>query len=277
MKKTLFFALSLLFALSACDEIPEGEYLKNVEVGGYEGTGHKVFLEEFTGVKCNNCPAANAKAKELQSIYGKENLILLGIHAGNLATTDAKHPKAFNTPEGTELFNFFQLFGVPVGFVNRIDHSTGGIIKGEGDWAGLVAQELERLPVAEITIQEDSYNSSTRELSVSGTVQVTGTINSSNVHLCLYLAENGIISPQTMGDKSVNENYKHDHVFRGSFNGTYGAPIDLSSGNATFSESITLVNNTANGDIAVKENCEVIAFIYDKDTYEILQAQSIEI
>lgn len=277
MKKTLFFAFSLILALTACDEIPEGEYLKNVEVGGYQGTGHKVLLEEFTGVKCFNCPAANAKAKELQSIYGKDNLILLGIHAGSFATTDAKHPKAFNTPEGTELFNFFQLFGVPVGFVNRMDYPGGGIIKGEFDWAGLVAQELERLPVAEITIQEDSYNSSTMELSVSGTVEVTGTISANEVNICLYLAENGIVSPQTMGDKSVNDNYKHEHVFRGSFSGTYGTPIDLSSGNATFSESIKLPNDTANGDVAVKENCEVIAFIYDKDSYEILQAQSIEI
>lgn len=271
MKKIIFRAFILAFGLWACEEIPEGEYLKNVEVGGYQGTGHKVLLEEFTGVKCNNCPAANQKAKDLQAIYGKENLILLGIHAGNLATTDAKHPKAFNTPEGTELFNFFQLFGVPVGFVNRIDHPAGGIIKGEGDWAGLVAQELEQLPVAEISIQEDSYNGSTMELDVSGTIEVIGTIDASEVNLCLYLAENGIISPQTMGDKSVNQNYKHDHVFRGSFSGTYGSPVDLSSGNASFSESITLPND------AVKENCEVIAFIYDTDTYEILQSQAIEI
>lgn len=271
MRKIIIPVLAVVFGLWSCDEIPEGEYLKNVEVGGFQGSGHKVLLEEFTGVKCNNCPAANAKAKELQTIYGKENLILLGIHAGNLATTDAKHPKAFNTPEGTELFNFFQLFGVPVGFINRIDHPNGGIIKGEGSWASLVAQELERLPVAEIEIQEDAYNSSSLKLDVSGRVEVTGTISATNVNLCLYLAENGIISPQTMGDKSVNDNYKHDHVFRGSFSGTYGTPIDLSSGNATFDESITLPND------AVKENCEVIAFIYDADTYEILQAQSIEI
>tara|TARA_B100001115_G_C15845526_1_gene425752 strand:- start:927 stop:1742 length:816 start_codon:yes stop_codon:yes gene_type:complete len=268
--KILAFA-ALLLGLQACDEIPEDEYLL-IEGGsqGYQGTGHRVFLEEFTGVKCNNCPAANQKAKNLQAIYGKENLILIGIHAGNLATTDAEHPKAFNTPEGTELFNFFQLFGVPVGFVNRLDYDENRIIKGEGDWAGLVATELERQPVAEINLAEDRYNAGTMELTVSGNVNATGTLPD-NIKVCLYLTENDIVSAQTLGDKSVNPNYVHDHVFRGSFSGTYGKTIDLSSGSASFTESITLPSD------AVKANCEVIAFIYDADNYEILQSNFIEI
>lgn len=272
MKKKILLLTSLaLFTWTACDEIPEGEYLLiDDSTPAYEGTGHKVLLEEFTGVKCNNCPAANAKAKNLQAIYGKENLILLGIHAGNLATTDAEHPKAFNTPEGTELFNFFQLFGVPVGFVNRLDYDQGGIIKPDGSWAAEVATELERLPVATIDLNEDSYNSGTGELTITGNVNASATLPN-NVYVCVYLSENGIVSPQTMGDKSVNVNYVHNHVFRGSFSGTYGKSLDLSSGSASFTESITLPSD------AVKGNCEVIAFIYDRDNYEILQAQSLEI
>lgn len=272
MKKVFSAALLVIFGLGGCDTIEEDQYLKQVEIGGYVGTGHRVFLEEFTGVKCNNCPAANQRAKDLQAIYGKENLILLGIHAGNLATTDDKHPKAFNTPEGTELFQFFNLFGVPVGFVNRIDYENDRHIKGEAEWASIVASELERLPVMAIDLEEESYNSGSMELRVSGTVTTNGNFDSSrNTYLCIYLAENGIISPQTMGDKSVNENYEHNHVFRGSFTGTYGDVIDLSSGTGSFNETITLPSD------AVKENCEVIAFVYDRDNYEILQSNYLEI
>lgn len=274
MKTLKLFALSLMvMAFAACDTIPEDEYLLIDDSGpSFQGTGHRVLLEEFTGVKCNNCPAAAQTAKALQNIYGKENLILLSIHAGNLATTDAKHPKAFNTSEGTELFNFFQLFGVPVGFVNRLDFNDGTVIKGEGDWGNIVANELTRQPVASIEIIEDSYNSGNMELTISGNVVLdSGATVTSNSYLCVYLAENGIVSPQTMGDKSVNENYVHNHTFRGSFTGTYGAPIDLSSGSASFTESVTLPSD------AVKENCEVIAFVYDRDSYEILQVNRLEI
>lgn len=268
--KFRYLVFTLVFgAFMACDTIPEDEYLLiDDSTPAYQGTGHRVLLEEFTGVKCNNCPAASQRAKNLQSIYGKENLILLAIHAGNLATTDGDHPKAFNTPEGTELFNFFQLFGVPVGFVNRLDHPDNRIIKPDGDWPGLVASELERQPVAEITIAEDSYNAGTMKLTVNGSITVSGSVPS-NTFLCVYLAENDIISAQTLGDKSVDPDYEHDHVFRGSFSGTYGTSIDLSSGSASFTESITLPSD------AVKENCEVIAFVYDRDTYEILQANII--
>ncbi len=273
MKIRIATAVFAFFALCACDQIPEDEYLLiDDSTPSYQGTGHRVLLEEFTGVKCNNCPAAAIEAKNLQTIYGKENLILLSIHAGNLATTDAKHPKAFNTPEGTEMFNFFQLFGVPVGFVNRLDYNDGTIIKPEDDWRNIVPSELERQPVAEINLVEDSYNNGTRELTVNGAVVPDSNATlPSTVYLCIYLAENGIVSPQTMGDKSVNNNYVHNHVLRGSFTGTYGSQVDLSSGSANFSESIVLPED------GVKENSEVIAFIYDRDNYEILQVNRIEL
>tara|TARA_R110002050_G_scaffold27038_7_gene70856 strand:- start:3819 stop:4652 length:834 start_codon:yes stop_codon:yes gene_type:complete len=276
--KKIFLSLAVLaLTLGACDKIEEGDYLIQREGGGggpIEGgqdSLHVILLEEFTGVKCNNCPAANAKAKELQGIYGHDRLILLGIHAGNLAKTDDKHPKAFNTPEGTEMFNFFNLFGVPVGFINRIDYLNSDIIKNEGDWGSIISQEVLREPVASIGLKEESFNAANSTLTVSGSVSTLLTFSATNVKICLYLAENGIVSPQTMPDKSVNDNYEHNHVFRGSFTGTYGTTIDLSSGTNTFNESIVLPSD------AVKENCEVIAFIYDGDSYEILQAASIEI
>tara|TARA_R110001592_G_scaffold69489_4_gene213235 strand:- start:49078 stop:49911 length:834 start_codon:yes stop_codon:yes gene_type:complete len=276
--KKIFLSLAVLaLFLGACDKIEEGDYLIQREgggggpIGGGQDSLHVILLEEFTGVKCNNCPAANAKAKELQSIYGKDRLILLGIHAGNLAQVDDKHPKAFNTPEGTELFNFFNLFGVPVGFVNRIDYLNSDIIKSEGDWGSTISQEILRDPVATISLKEESFNAANSTLNVSGSVATLLTFSATNVKICLYLAENNIVSPQTMPDKSVDTAYVHNHVFRGSFTGTYGTTIDLSSGSNTFNESIVLPVD------AVKENCEVIAFIYDGDSYEILQATSIEI
>ncbi|MCR9154956.1 MAG: Omp28 family outer membrane lipoprotein [Bacteroidetes bacterium] len=273
--KTRFVLCALLaVAFWSCDTIPEDEYLLiDDSTPTYQGTGHRILLEEFTGVKCNNCPAASLEAKRLQSIFGKENVIIIGIHAGNLATTDEKHPKAFNTPEGTELFNFFQLFGVPVGFVNRLDYDEGTIIKAEGDWRNIIPSELERLPVAEINLIEDSYNAGTRELTVNGLIEVLDTADGipANTNIAIYLTENNIISPQTMGDKSVNENYEHNHVLRGSFTGTYGESVDLSGGSANFSESISLPQD------AVKENCEVVAFIYNSDNYEILQVNALKL
>lgn len=271
MKKILYYSLFISLALIGCDTVDDP-----LKGDGYEtpidtstGTVHRVFLEEFTGVKCNNCPDATKEAQRISQLYG-DQVILLGIHAGNLAQTDDKHPRAFRTPEGTAFFNDFNLFGVPVAFVNRSGYPDD-IIRVQAEWAADVAAELGKPALAEITLNEDSFDTTTRELNVSGEVEVFNSLPTSNTYLCVFLAENDIISPQTMPDKSVNDNYEHDHVFRGTFNSTYGTPIDLSSGKANFSVNLSLISEI------VKENCEVIAFVYDRDTYEIFQVNKIEI
>jgi hypothetical protein len=161
-----------------------------------------------------------------------------------------------------------------VGFVNRKDYSSDNpfnIIKSKDDWGPEITPLLDEEPMAQITIAEDNYNAGTGELTVSGQIDILQSLGSTDTYYCVYLAENKIISPQTMGDKSVNPNYEHNHVFRGSFNTTFGQPIDLSSGTGTFSESITLPID------AVKENCEVIVFLYDRDNYRIIQVNNLEI
>lgn len=271
MKKIFYFSFFASFCFIGCDTVDDP--LKGdgfvTPIDTSTGTVHRVFLEEFTGVKCNNCPDATKEAKRLGELYG-DQVVLLAIHAGNLAQTDDKHPRAFRTPEGTAFFNDFNLFGVPVAFVNRVGYPND-LISVQAEWAADVATELSRSAVAEVSINEDAYDTTTRLLSISGEVEVFSALPTSNTYLSIFLAENDIISPQTMPDKSVNDNYEHDHVFRGTFNSTYGTPIDLSSGKANFSESLTLIPEI------VKENCEVIAFVYDRDTYEILQVNKIEI
>lgn len=271
MKKLLYLSFLLNIALLSCDTVDDP--LKGdgfvTPIDTSSGTVHRVLLEEFTGVKCNNCPDATKEAQRISELYG-DQVILLGIHAGNLAQTDDKHPRAFRTPEGTAFFNDFNLFGVPVAFVNRTGYPDD-IIRVQAEWAADVAAELGKPALAEITLNEDSYDTTNRVLSVSGEVEVFNALPTSNTYLSVFLAENDIISPQTMPDKSVNNAYEHEHVFRGTFNSAYGTPIDLSSGQANFNLSLTLIPEI------VKDNCEVIAFVYDRDTYEIFQVNKIEI
>lgn len=262
-------------AFASCDTI-EGDY---VNVSGAPDPNNnvivqRVLLEEFTGVQCNNCPAANAKAVELHDFYG-DQVILLGLHSGNFATTSPDHPRAFNTPEADELYSFFSIFGVPVGMINREDYETQAIAKGSGSWSSEINALLDpsNTVLAEITFDTNYvYDSNTRELTVSGQMQILENLPSDQIYLSLFLAENDIVSPQTLQDKSVDPNYVHQHVFRGSFNSTFGAQLDLSQDTITFNESITLSDPEI-----VKENCEVIAFVYDREDFQIIQVNKIKL
>jgi hypothetical protein len=276
MKKFILLLALGIFSFSSCDTVDEP--LKNPDlVGGGGGDTsstdsvvQNVLLEEFTGVKCNNCPQAAEEAKRLAGVYG-DQLIIVGIHAGNLAQTDPDHPKAFRTPEGTAYFNDFSLFGVPVGFINRLGPDNISRIKLFQDWNTDIANLVSQAPVASIALSEESYDPNSRELNVSGAIEVLGTLPDTDIYLTVILTENKIISAQTMPDKTINPNYEHNHVFRGTFNSAYGEAIDLSSGSANFTKSIVL-----DGEI-VKENCEAIAYIYNRDNYEIIQAAKVDL
>lgn len=279
MKRLFLGGLALLLSslFLQCDRVDDplvGDgFTTPSDSGSEDSLQHRVLLEEFTGVKCNNCPAATKEAKRLQARYG-DRLILLGIHAGNLATTDEEHPKAFRTPEGNQLFSDFSLFGVPVGFVDRMDYSSGqgSLIKNPDDWAQEVARALNRPLTAEISLQEESYDPENRQLTIQGAVKIhSDSLKNLDTYLCVYLAENDIISAQTMGDKSVNPNYEHDHVFRGSMNSTYGKAVDFPQDTADFSYTATLDPEI------VKGKLEVIAFIYNRADYQILETAQLRL
>ena len=47
----------------------------------------KVLLEDYTGFKCVNCPAAAHEAHLLQEFYG-DQMVVMGVHAGYYAEPD---------------------------------------------------------------------------------------------------------------------------------------------------------------------------------------------
>lgn len=273
MKKWIFLSLCLSLVF-ACDKIDD-PLKENPNVGGNNGeVVKKVLLEEFTGVRCNNCPAATEKAHSLVSLYG-EQLILVSIHASDLAEPDSKHPDDFTTDEGDQLFSDFSLFGVPVGFVDRTGYDDQSIIKLSGQWAPAIEEQLEDPAKLQLSLTEADYNGSTGQLDIQVELEALEDLPAESYMLSIYLLENDIIAPQTLADKSVNENYEHDHLFRTSFHGTYGKEISTTGymigDKADFTESIILNNSW------VKGNCEVVAFVYRKSNYEILQSEILEL
>ena len=106
MKKLMFILAMAFFMVGmvACDIIEE-PYFKENNGGGQPGeeTAVKkyVLLEDYTGVKCVNCPAAGELALQLQEQHHHQ-VIVLSVHAGSLAefplfdlTTTGSDPAIF--------------------------------------------------------------------------------------------------------------------------------------------------------------------------------------
>jgi thiol-disulfide isomerase/thioredoxin len=271
ISKILALLLLSVMMIPSCD-IVEEPYL--VPVGSGNGPGpddqiRKVLLEDYTGQKCPNCPAAAEIAHNLKTLYG-EQLILLTVHAGFYAAPDAdgEFTADFRTVEGNELNIFFEIPAYPMGMVNRTEYN-GSMILLKDSWEPAVAIQTDLEAEAVITIT-NTYSTGTRKLDCLLETEFLETMDGT-YNICAFITESGIISPQQT-NQNVDTNYVHNHVLRGSMNGTWGDAVGedgqaIAVSMLTNSYSFTLPSGW-NAD-----NCSVVAFIYNTANNEVVQAE----
>ena len=98
--------------------------------------------------------------------------------------------------------------------------------------------------------------------------------------LVVVLAESGIIKPQrnndiTVGTTPIIFDYEHKHVLRDAITTTWGTPVENTG--STFPSPVTKSFTYTLKDEFIPANCDVIAFVYDDASYEILQAAEAEV
>lgn len=236
----------------------------------------KVLMEEFTGVRCVNCPQAKLEIDNLQSanLFG-ENFIAVSYHAGFFSRPYNESKNDYRTEQGDVILEFLdQPIGFPSGVINRKLFSGEGNLQIEAfaTWGGFVGQELEEAAIMSLDL-ETTYNTSNRILNVS--VGITPTQNiSDDLNLSILITEDDIVDVQLTPDGIVDD-YAQSHVFRTMITNTLGDPI-----------SDALVANQSTSDIYsftlptewVAENCKVVAFVHHAtENKEVLQVEEVAI
>ncbi|MCO6493005.1 MAG: Omp28 family outer membrane lipoprotein [Phaeodactylibacter sp.] len=271
---SLCLLLSSLLWLG-CEEIPPeinprmgGE--NPVEVTPVDSQQRQVLIEEFTGVRCVNCPAGSAAIEGLLADHG-QRLVAISIHAGSFAPP---YPGSedFRTDEGTNLLSYLGApLGYPTAVVNRKKFEGEFDLQlGRTQWPGFIVDELGAPPKVKIDIQ-NAYSDEDRRLEVKVTLYVEENIGEEEVHISVAITENDIPELQlTPSSGTPDPNYKHKHVLRDMLTTYNGDPIDeaLTAG-AVIEKNYTMTLPTG----WVAENCEVVAFVnLDGDNKEVLQA-----
>lgn len=277
MKKILsIFAVSfLMLGMIACDKIDEGEYFKpnnesndtiplSIEDINNWRNEKVVLLEDFTGVKCVNCPDAAIVAHELQEQYGHQ-LVVLGVHAGwNANPMKDTTYFDFRTEEGEEWNKFFNFMSNPIGTINRQNNgSSYGYAY--GTWPDEVEKAIAGTPNIRLLLAP-KYNEKDRELKVTVYSKFLDEF-SDKYNLTVCLMEDNIVGKQA--GTNGGENYLHRHVFRGTLNGAWGTELN----DATITTDTEIIKNYS---ITLDEkfnadNCYIVAYVYLRDSKEILQ------
>ena len=274
--KKIFNILAVSFfmmGMIACDKIEEGNYFKINTGGGTEppvaGITKNILLEDYTGVRCTNCPDAAELVHQMQETYGHQ-LIALSVHAGGMSAPQPGNFPDFLTTEGTEWYGFFKFDTNPVGTINR-QRNGAGYAFGKDDWQEAVAAELNKEAVVEMT-SEVTYNDATRDLEVKVSSKFVEEMSASPYNITVCIMEDSIVGKQ-LGVDDVN-NYVHRHVFRKTMNGTWGETINGSSESPAaiapddmFDKTYTMkLDEAYNAD-----QCYIVAYISNYESKEVLQ------
>jgi len=246
----------------------------NASVANYK----KVLLEDYTGHKCGNCPAAAVLAESLKAIH-KDTLVIIAIHAGFFAKTSLLFPDSYTTTvgndwDGTAGFNVSNT-GNPNGMVNRKVH-PGFTLVHKDTWATTVSMAKKDTFNVKLELKS-MYDKAARALNIETKLTFL-TSYPNNVKLNLVLTEDSIIGAQL--DYSQNpdhiEHYHFEHMLRDAVNGSWGeiaktAPIAAAS-TATILNTNYSVNTNFND-----KKLSLIAFVYDEVTKEVLQVEKVKI
>lgn len=221
MRKGIFWSICFSILILGCQEEP----LK-ISLIQPNPTERKVLIEEFTGVRCVNCPQGTDEIINLQSIYGN-SVVAVAIHAGFFAQRYPDSKFDFKVAEGVAIEEWL---GPPLGYPSAVINRT----KFDGEqtlqvsrqsWPGRVASILNTDPKVKLTV-ETEFDPNTRRLTAKVFTLAEETI-SFPVRISAMLTESNIIDPQAdvaaPGGKRVD--YVHKHVLRAMLTNFDGNPL----------------------------------------------------
>jgi len=222
MKKLLFLAI-MACMLTSCEE--EGPYINfnNETDSGLIDTTYiagspqaiqlkNVLIEDFTGVRCPNCPNAAIQLAALK-VSHPGRIVGIAVHAPiYLGTPYSVSKEDYRNFEDTMLWGLFAIQSIPVGMVDRVKYAPAGMLQPFGNWSADVNQRLVN-PNSPININiTKEYDSVTRVLKVLVEV-FYNEANTFKNYLSISLIEDGIIDLQQNG-ADIDSFYHHEHILR---------------------------------------------------------------
>lgn len=293
MKYRVIFSvfISLLLIWQACDIIEEPYIDKRTSNGGNGNdtiidtviiVKKRALIEEFTGHDCPFCPGGGVAIEDVLSVYG-DQVVVVAIHApwqGRPMPPD--FPDDYRTPTGNALDNFFGMegSGLPKGMVSRTGYPDSYQL-GPSLLQGRVIEVLEKEPLLDVAI-EVNYQSSNRLADIEVTVHTLEELQR-QMMLSVFITEDSLVSPQKnsnpgIGPTPVIPDYVHRHVLRASVdNSTWGGV--LCDGNTLIAEGTNYKRDYQYtlADEWKENHCAIVAFVYDGQTYEVLQVAEVKV
>jgi len=300
MRKILLILLPAIFFM-ACDKVDRPVQNPNalskcpfndtIVVTNIGSNGfRKVLLEDYTGHTCGNCPRAARVAEAIVHTYGNKVVVIANHVSSQFAqpVSETHYKEDFRNETGNDWDVFFGMSsaGLPKGNVNR----TKPYPRGDGAWTGLVETALNQPQSAKLDVT--SYYDRTQKLLNVDVKTTFLQAVAGNIKMVIVLTQDSIISEQkdyappagvvTEDDGETRPDYLFENLLIGSVNGTWGQLVKESPAKG---DTLTIKNSCyvlgkcffKNTVCVNDKNVNVVVFVYNDETKEVLQVEKLRI
>ena len=231
-----------------------------------------VMVEEFTGVRCPNCPQGHQIIASIKSA-NPDRVVSVSFHPVNSLGIHYSFSKdTFENQNAQSLYDFMQPLGFePVAAVDRIP-STSSVLWDKNVWSSKVTAQLAQTTPVNIKLDK-SYNTTTRELTITTELHYTSTVTPKN-KLTVVLSESDIESAQLNGSV-IDTFYVHKDVERTFVTAIQGDLIDapLDAGRV-----VVKVYKTTLAAKWKPENMHIVAYVHEYESGKLVyQAKEINV
>ena len=286
--RSVFLGAALALFLAACKELPPpGLVLKDPETGvklvdtcytepSFTPQEKVVLIEEFTGVKCVNCPQAHDDIDNIIAARPAGRVLSASIHNDHPLANPHAGEEDYETPEGTDISQLVGgSFNIPSGVIDRFDFDGDGEpIEGRTNWPVRVDAQLAKATPVNVTVSIKDYDAESRRLIAGVRLHFTQAVGAKH-SISVMIIESGIIATQSLPPpQPADPAYVHNRVLRGMMTSSLGNLLtcDLTVGTVIEKDFVRVL-----GETWVPDGCEVIAFIHKSSGFDVLQAASVKV
>lgn len=280
--------IATIILINACTEVPQSIILDPSQIALKDTsyisttpileTPKNVLMEEFSGVRCQNCPSGNAKTKSLLNA-NPERIIVVTVHSDFLAAPFNGNQDFRNVNAEKLSAELGPIDTKPSSYINRklFSGQTKLFISDIDDWEGKVSNELALNVPVKLELETVFVDVEERKFRYRATLSFSESME--NLNLGFLLTESYIEATQLDGTVEI-EDYEHEFVLRDFITSIYGEAISttISANTVIIKEfEIDLDDEIYNPDAEWKiDNLELVAFIRAEND-EIIQSAKVEL
>ncbi len=218
-----------------------------------------VLFEEFSGVRCSNCPVGNEITHNLVT-DNPGRIAAVTVHSDFLAAPYDDYPDLRSEDADIIANTLGPVGSKPSCFINRKVYAGQRLVNSPNSWTAIVDDELSQTSEVGIQLEIIDFNIIERSFRYQVTMMYASEV--ANLSLGIYLTESEIISKQLNSTVKIDD-YEHEYVLRKSITPIIGVPVtEAIEANTVIIKEFELNLNDIDPDFVWNmENMHLVAFL----------------